>query len=173
MKDANAPNFLWADTLATVVYAINRTAGSWSGSVTPFEAFFGEKPDVSHMWVWYADIFIHQPKGLGGGKLGECSHRVKFLGYPENSAGYKTYDLHTHKVQVVHAPIFREEAHPVLLSSFKSIGNDSNTGGDPDDIPPDSTDPLAVSVTTPLPPPSLAPLPASLPDTSSPLSHPT
>jgi len=74
MKDANAPDFLWADALATVVYAINRMAGSRSGSVTPFEAFFGEKPDVSHMRVWYADIFIHQPKGLGGGKLGECSH---------------------------------------------------------------------------------------------------
>ena len=59
MKDANAPDFLWADALATVVYAINRMAGSQSGSVTPFEAFFGEKPDISHMWVWYADIFIH------------------------------------------------------------------------------------------------------------------
>ena len=28
MKDANAPDFLWADALATVVYAINRMAGS-------------------------------------------------------------------------------------------------------------------------------------------------
>ncbi len=109
MKDMNAPDFLWADAFATVVYAINRTARSWSGSVTPFEAFFGEKPDVSHMQVWYADVFIHQPKGLGAGKLGECSHQRKFLGYPESSTGYKTYDPHTHKVQVAHAPIFREE----------------------------------------------------------------
>ena len=169
MKDMNAPDFLWADAFATVVYAINRTARSWSGSVTPFEAFFGEKPDVSHMQVWYADVFIHQPKGLGAGKLGECGHQVKFLGYPESSVGYKTYDPCTHKVQVAHSPIFEEEVHPALLSSFESAGNDSDIGGDPDDIPPASADPLAVSATIhplhPLLPSllhSLTPLPPEL-----------
>ncbi len=49
MKDAGAPDFLWANAFATAVYAINQTAGSRSSSMTPFEAFFGEKPDVSHM----------------------------------------------------------------------------------------------------------------------------
>ncbi len=92
MKDANAPDFLWADAFAMVIYAINRTAGGCSSSMTPFEAFFGEKPDISHMWVWYSDVFIHQPKSLGAGKLGEWGHQVKFLGYPDNSAGYRTYD---------------------------------------------------------------------------------
>ena len=93
MKDSSAPDFLWADAFATAVYAINRMAGSHSDSMTPFKAFFGEKPNISHMCVWYSDMFIHQPKSLSAAKLGEHGHQVKFLGYPDNSAGYRTYDL--------------------------------------------------------------------------------
>ncbi len=152
MKDTNAPDFLWADAFATAVYVINRTAGSCSSSMTPFEAFFGDKPDVSHMWVWYSDVFIHQPKGLGAGKLGEWGHQVKFLGYPDNSAGYRTYDPCAHKVQVVCALIFREEACPTPLSSFESPANDSDAEDDPHDIPNSAPAPSAV------PNPSLPPL---------------
>src|SRR5258708_30806245 len=59
MKDSSAPEFLWVDAFATAVYAINRMAGSHSDSMTPFEAFFGEKPNISHMHVCASDIFIH------------------------------------------------------------------------------------------------------------------
>lgn len=72
MKDAGAPDFLWAEAFATAVYMINRTISSNSGGVTPFKAFSGRKPDVNHMRVWYLDVFTHQPKDLGVKKLGEC-----------------------------------------------------------------------------------------------------
>ena len=64
MKDTGAPDFLWADTFMTVVYAMNRTISTQAGGRTPYEAFFGTKSDVSHMRVWYSNIFIHQPKEL-------------------------------------------------------------------------------------------------------------
>ena len=101
LKDASAPDFLWANAFATAVYAINRTVSSSAGNQTPFEAFFGKKPDVGHMRVWFSDVFIHCAKDLGARKLGERGELVKFLGYPENSAGYRTYDPRTHKVEVV------------------------------------------------------------------------
>src|SRR5258708_1151500 len=174
MKDANAPDFLWVDAFTTVMCVINRTAGGQTGSVTPFKAFFGEKPDISHMWVWYANVFIHQLKGLGAGKLGECGHQVKFLGYPENSAGYRTYDPCTHKAQVAHAPIFREEARPTLLSSFKSTVGNSDIESDPNNVPQNSDSvPPADSGTTLSPPPLTLvhpPTPPSAP--SPPPGHP-
>src|SRR5260370_21403205 len=40
LKDAGAPDFLWADAFATAVYAINRTVSSSTRNITPFEAFF-------------------------------------------------------------------------------------------------------------------------------------
>ena len=108
LKEAGAPDFLWANAFATTVYAINHTVSSSLGDITLFEAFFGQKPNVSHMRVWYSDVFIHHPKDLGAKKLGEHGHHMKFLGYPHNSSGYRTYDPITHKVEVVRAPIFHE-----------------------------------------------------------------
>jgi len=108
LKEAGAPDFLWANAFATTVYAINCTVSSSLGDITLFEAFFGQKPNVSHMRVWYSDVFIHHPKDLGAKKLGEHGHHMKFLGYPHNSSGYRTYDPITHKVEVVRAPIFHE-----------------------------------------------------------------
>ena len=71
MKDARAPDFLWAKAFTTAVYAINRTISVNSGGVTPFKAFSGWKLDIGHMRVWYLDVFTHQPKELGSRKLGE------------------------------------------------------------------------------------------------------
>ena len=65
MKDAGAPDFLWADAFATAVYAMNQTVSAHARGKTPFEAFFDKKPNVSHMRVWFSDIFVHLPKELG------------------------------------------------------------------------------------------------------------
>ncbi len=70
-------------------------------------------------------------------KLGEHGHRMKFLGYPHNSSGYRTYDPVTHKVEVVWAPIFHEEARPHASIFFESEAVDSSDDlfPDPADIP--------------------------------------
>ena len=124
MRDADAPNFLWADAFATTVYAINQTMSGHTPMMTPYKAFFRRKPSISHMRIWYSDTFIHQPKDLGAGKLGERGHQVEFLGYPDNTAGYKVYNPHTHKVSIIHAPIFREEAQPHPNAIFKTEESD-------------------------------------------------
>lgn len=133
MKDMNAPDFLWAEAFATAVYAINRTVSSSLGKMTPFEAFFDRKPDISHMRVWYSDAYAHQPKDLGAKKLGERGWPVKFLGYPEESAGYKLYEPSTHKVFVARKPLFREEASAPRTTLFKTEGSDldDNTPAEP------------------------------------------
>ncbi len=51
MKDTGAPDFLWANAFVTVIYAMNHTISSRAGDRTPYKAFFGMKPNVSHMRV--------------------------------------------------------------------------------------------------------------------------
>ena len=53
------------------------------------------------MQVWFSDVFVHCAKDLGVWKLGERGEMVKFLGYPEGTAGYRMYNPKTHKVEVV------------------------------------------------------------------------
>jgi len=130
LKDASAPAFLWADVFTTAVYAINRTVSSSTGNITPFKAFFHCKLDISHMWVWFLDTYTHQPKDLGSKKLGEWGCHVKFIGYPHDSLGYRTYDPSTHKVNIVCAPIFHEEACPRPSTTFESQTNILDDGDD-------------------------------------------
>ena len=64
---------------------------------------------------------------------------MKFLGYPENSAGYKVFDPLTHKVTIVRSPLFQEVARPTQNIPFESEASD-------DEEEPDkeigSTDPM-------------------------------
>src|SRR5260221_4286568 len=130
----------------------------------PGVASFGVKH--SHMRVWYSDVFVHRPKDLGAKQLGERGHHMKFLGYPHNSSGYRTYAPVTHKVKVVWAPIFREEACPHASIFFESEAVDSNDDLllDPANAPPQerntldsseapSPDPPASPPASPTPPP--------------------
>src|SRR6266478_3290590 len=75
------------------------------------------------MRVWFSDIYAHQPKDLGARKLGERGHHVRFIGYPHNSSGYRVYDPDTHKINIVRAPIFHEEACPRPSTTFESQAN--------------------------------------------------
>src|SRR5258708_12618327 len=44
LKDANMPNFLWANTFAATVYLINRTMSSSPANTTLSPPFSGETP---------------------------------------------------------------------------------------------------------------------------------
>ena len=99
------------------------------------------------MRVWYSNVFVHQPSELGAQKLGECGSPAKFLGYPETSTGYRTYNPVNHKVDIVRAPAFREEAHACPNTTFETPADDSDddvadstAGPQPDDaLPPPDT----------------------------------
>ena len=157
LKDAEALDFLWADAGAVATYAINHTVSVLSGGVTPYKAFYGVWPSVNHMQVWYCDMFIHCRKTLGAQKLGEQGKPVKFLSYPENVSGYRTYDLVGRKVEVVPAPIFCEEAHPSWNIPFELTPDDSESDVDDDNIAPCTMTPSHSPEPSPTSPPSPAP----------------
>ena len=88
---------------------------------------------------------------------------VKFLGYLEGSVGYRTYDPKTHKVEVVRAPIFREETKASLQVEFKSNADES----DDDNLPSNDTDAtltLGVPGVPRAPPPPDLPTPPPAPE---------
>ena len=55
---------------------------------TPWELFFGTKPDVSHLRTFGARCYAHTPKALRH-KLDNTSAPGRFIGYPPGTKGYK------------------------------------------------------------------------------------
>ncbi|SRR5258708_20928769 len=98
MKETDCPMTLWGEAVCTAAYCLNQMPTSANGGITPFQAFEGIIPDISHMKVFYSDMYIHHSKSDGAKKLGDHACLVKFVGYPDGINGYKFYDPSMHTI---------------------------------------------------------------------------
>ena len=89
---AKVPLKSWAEAVNTAVYLRNRSPTGVLKDKTPFECWFGEKPDVSNLRVLGSICFVHTPDNLRE-KLDPKSTKAIFVGYPLGTKGYKLYDL--------------------------------------------------------------------------------
>ena len=91
LSHANLPREFWAEAINTAAFLRNRSPTTSLKGITPYEALFNQKPDVSHLKVFGCLAFLHIPsENLK--KYDEKSQRVIFVGYPVGTKGYKFYD---------------------------------------------------------------------------------
>ena len=89
---AKMPLKFWAEAVNTAVYLHNRSPTSALKDKTPFESWFGKKPNVSNLNVFGSVCFVHTPDHLRK-KLDPKSRKAIFVGYPLESKGYKVYEV--------------------------------------------------------------------------------
>lgn len=85
--DSGLPNSLWAEAMCTANYIRNRSPTK-NGAKTPWEQFFGKKPDVSMMRVFGCKAFVMTPKELRR-KLDPVSKEGIFVGYQPDSKAWR------------------------------------------------------------------------------------
>ncbi|KAL7284387.1 hypothetical protein ACG7TL_001677 [Trametes sanguinea] len=95
--ESNLPIKLWPEAVNYAVYLKNRAPTRALPNKTPFEAFWGRKPDVSHLrefgatcWVLRQDTGVH--------KLMRKSRPCHFIGFSEESRAYRLYDPATGQI---------------------------------------------------------------------------
>ena len=88
---AQFPLYLWAEAVYTAVYLHNRSPTVALKDKTPFECWYGKKPDVSELRVFGCVCYYHVPASLRQ-KLDPKSRKAVFVGYPLDTKGYKVYD---------------------------------------------------------------------------------
>ena len=60
---AGLPNVYWAEAVATAAYLRNRTTTSaLKTDATPYELWYGRKPDISHLRVFGCVAYAHIPR---------------------------------------------------------------------------------------------------------------
>ena len=87
LVDADLPDYLWAEAVATanVIRVRSPAAGK---DKTPWELFYGRKPDVSMMRTFGAVAYSRVPSKLLN-KLDERSRRGVMVGYQPNCKGWR------------------------------------------------------------------------------------
>ena len=78
---------LWAKTLSTACYIVNRSPSSGINLKAPIELWIGRPTDYSNMRVFECPVYAH----IKQGKLKPRALKGVFIGYPERVKGYKLW----------------------------------------------------------------------------------
>ena len=105
LHDQSLPKFLWAEAANTVVYVQNRCPHQALSSKTPEETFTVKKLDVSHFKIFGSPVYFHVPKEKIN-KLIASGKKGIFVGYGENTKGYRIYAADQREVIISHDVTF-------------------------------------------------------------------
>lgn len=129
LATSGLPKYLWADAVVTANYLRNRSPVSGRNK-TPYELFFGTKPDVSNLRTFGARAFALTPKPLRD-KLEPTSEPGRFIGYPAGTKGYKIL-LNNGRTTISRDVIFEETGNvnsPDVETQTMDIEDDSDSVG--------------------------------------------
>jgi transposase InsO family protein len=120
LADSSLPLSMWAEAVSTANYLRNLSP-SRARALTPWELFYGTKPDASALRVFGSVAYVHIPKELRQ-KLDNVSQRGNMVGYEAHSKAYRIL-LDTGKITISRDVTFNEaesdKPSPVPLEYFE------------------------------------------------------
>ena len=129
---ASLPLSFWEHAVMTAVYLRNRSPTKALTDATPYEAWRGEKPDLSHLRVFGCRAYMHLDKTKRS-KLQPRSIPVIFVGYPTEAKAWLVYDpvaSGSKKTHVSRDVTFHESvAGSTLLTAAVSAAEPAAIGG--------------------------------------------
>ncbi|UYV62719.1 hypothetical protein LAZ67_2001718, partial [Cordylochernes scorpioides] len=85
LNSRNLPGLFWAEACNTATYILNRSATKQTPGTTPYELFFGTKPNVANYKIFGCNAYMHIPKE-NRKKWDNKSIKLMFLGYENTNA---------------------------------------------------------------------------------------
>ena len=98
MYGRKVPTELWGEAVVAATYVLNRSLSSTS-SATPFELWYGTRPDISNLRIFGSRVFAHVPDATRR-KLDPKAQEGIFVGYSERSKAYRIWDPTVRKLIV-------------------------------------------------------------------------
>ena len=86
----------WAEAVCNAAYVRNRVITT-ATAVTPYERWYGKKPDVSNLRVFGCTAYAHVPDASRQ-KLDQKAVKMRFVGYSLTQKGYRLYDENRQRI---------------------------------------------------------------------------
>jgi transposase InsO family protein len=106
LKQMEMPAVFWGEAVVTAVYILNRSPTKAFNDRTPYKAWHGRKPAVSHLRVFGCLTFGKKLDHIG--KLDDMSTPWLFISYAESSKAYRILHPGTQRVRTTHDVVFDE-----------------------------------------------------------------
>jgi hypothetical protein len=97
LKQRGMPANFWGEAVLTAVYILNCSPTKVLHGMSPYEAWHGRKPGVSHLRVFGSLVYVKELNRIS--KLNERSTPGVFISYDEGVKGYHVLDLVTQHVR--------------------------------------------------------------------------
>lgn len=108
LKQKGLPDSFWAEGVAVAVHILNISPTKAVWNQTPYEAWHGNKPSVSHLRIFGCICYVLTTSARH--KLDAKSQKHIFIGYGLKSKGYRVYDPVSGKITVSRDVVFDEDA---------------------------------------------------------------
>lgn len=105
--DAKLPKCYWAEATNMAAYLINKSVNS-TGIHTPDEIFFGKKPDLTNLKIFGSSVMVYVPKEKRK-KWDQKAEKLIFVGYDDNTKGYRCINGDTRKLTISRDVKFLED----------------------------------------------------------------
>lgn len=127
LVESKLPQSFWAEAVNTANYIRNRLPTSSLNGRTPYEAWTGKPPDLSHCRVFGTRV-IYLNTEPGKGKFDERGHEGIFLGYPDDSKAFRIWSSKKHKVLITRDVKFLEDDGNIIdiSSAAENLENSSS-----------------------------------------------
>lgn len=118
--DGALPNNLWSEAVMTATYLLNRSPTVKLDDMTPYEAWFGSKPDISKLRVFGSKAYAHADGQL---KKLDCrsSKPLIMIGY--DFSGYRLWDSSARKMVVRRNVTFIEEEPSIVINPSPEVNS--------------------------------------------------
>ena len=63
VHESRLPQSLWGKSLRHALWLKNCTATCVQDGKTPFEALYGQPPNLQNLWIWGCQVWVHSPGG--------------------------------------------------------------------------------------------------------------
>ena len=80
LDESGLAKAFWGECLGALVHVWNRCPTDAGKSATPYELWYGQKPDVSHFQVWGCTTYVKIQRDKRAG-LGSHMEKCVFIGY--------------------------------------------------------------------------------------------
>ncbi|KAI3721795.1 hypothetical protein L2E82_32813 [Cichorium intybus] len=119
LQQKGMPDSFWAEGVAVAVYILNISPTKAVWNQTPYEAWSGNKPSVSHLRIF--GCICHVLVTSARQKLDSKSQKHIFIGYCSKSKAYRLYDPLTGNIIISRNVVFDEAATWDWKSEGKNI----------------------------------------------------
>lgn len=99
LRSSKLDKKFWAEAVNTAVYTLNRTGTSSIENKSPYELWFNKRAEIDSFHVFGSSVYVHVPKEKRK-KWDSKTRKGIFVGYEDNTKGYRIYFSENNKIEV-------------------------------------------------------------------------